>query len=486
MCTNVQDSIVITKLILTFAGKKKLQAMLSIKACVRIVSGLFIFLSAFPNLYSRNIFQDTTNIYLLMDVNRPLQDSIITSRFLQRPVIDLNYPDTTIFDRNFLPLVYEGNVWDSCSFIPAMPHPYNSVLNIADYMPKLFSDREKRGGYYTRFYRDIVRNDMDLIKYTVDVFPDEVERVVEIKPDILHNLFAIEYDSEKIKKPEQPTRYVPKRKYWSFGGSSVIQVSQSHISENWYKGGTDNFNLLSVQKLTMKYQKETVEFNSSFEWKLNLYNYKYRTKEENDEKNRLRIGEEQFRIYSNFSLKAINNWSYSSNIEIKTQFIQNFSETNVLQNSFLSPLYINMGVLGMKFAKNKKLNDKGKQFNVSADISPLSVQYVYVMDDEVKETRFGIKEGKSSMTDFGSSINSTFSFNLTKSIRFSSRFKYFTNYDKVLIESENEVNLPLNRYFSTRIYCYLRFDDTKGLTKDSKLGRVQLNELLSFGFNYTW
>ena len=57
-----------------------------------------------------------------------------------------------------------------------------------------------------------------------------------------------------------------------------------------------------------------------------------------------------------------------------------------------------------------------------------------------------------------------------------------TNYELVQGDWENTFDFILNRFFSTRLFVHLRYDDALALNKD--LGHFQLKELLSFGFNY--
>ena len=64
----------------------------------------------------------------------------------------------------------------------------------------------------------------------------------------------------------------------------------------------------------------------------------------------------------------------------------------------------------------------------------------------------------------------------------SCRLFYFTNYDHVQGDMENTFDFILNRFFSTRLFVHLRYDDARALNKD--FGHFQLKELLSFGFNY--
>jgi hypothetical protein len=147
-----------------------------------------------------------------------------------------------------------------------------------------------------------------------------------------------------------------------------------------------------------------------------------------------------------------------------------------------------MGVFGIKYQLNKTSErDKNRKINLAVDVSPFSLQYTWVSDSAVlKQNRYGIPADKNFLLDIGSTMNAKIVVNFSKQITFSSRLKYFTNYEKVIFEAENELNLSLNRYFSTRFYLYGRFDDTQKNKRDDRLGYVQLNEVLSFGFNYTW
>lgn len=399
-------------------------------------------------------------------------------------IIDIvvSYPDTFIFKSDRLPIVFNGNQWDSISFMPEPLIKENKTMFPETLITnRMFEDVDKKNKFYTSTYRSILHNDLDMIKYNLYEFPEDKELIGEISPNIFQSLFAIDYDAEQ-EKLDRPEKFHPKRKYWFINGNHLIQFSQNYISDNWYKGGTKNLNLLNVQSITVNYRKGKVQFNNLLEWKLSLFT------NSNDTLRDVKFGEDLIRIYSDFGIHAINNWYYSTNIEIKTQLFQNFKEnTNDMISAPFSPLIVKMGILGMKYQVEKKSKKvKDRVFNVSADISPLSIQYTYVGNDRVDETRFGVKAGSKAVTDLGSTINSKFVMKFNKNVTFSSRFSFFTNYDKVIMESENELNMPINRYFSTRLYVFARFDDSEGIVKDNKLGYFQLNELLSFGFNFKW
>lgn len=390
-------------------------------------------------------------------------------------------------DIYLLPLVFDGKFPVDVS----LTLPVDTILNkqtswgerqefLSIYNPA----EEYIGNLRKQAYRDYVRNHPNRIKYSYSDFPKEAEKIEEIKPN---NLFDILFEAEPyFKKPalEKTTRYVPKRKYWILGGSSFLQFSQNKFSDNWYSGGVGNLNLVSVQKFTANYQKGKLQWNNYIEWKLSFYT------NPNDSLRNFRLGDDMVRTYSDMGLKAFNDkFFYSSNLEIKTKLMKSYKENTMdYTSAFASPLQINMGILGMKYQLNKtSKKDKYKKVDLSVDVSPLSLQYTWVSDDKVLEqNRYGIEKNETYLLDLGSTMNAKLVWHINRQVSFSSRFKYFSNYEKSIAESENELNISLNRFFSTRFYLYGRFDDTDGIKKDDKLGYIQLNELFSFGFNYKW
>jgi hypothetical protein len=383
----------------------------------------------------------------------------------------------------FLPVVFDGKFMDDMSL--KLPVLVNNNVNIF-FTPdtiyiqsegKRFVDRLRR-----KAYRNLLRNHIELVKYKASDFPDNVERITEVKPDPLTKTFKTEYDPD-YNNVDLPGIFKPKKIYWIRGGSNLVQFSQNYISENWYKGGVGNLNLISVHNYTANYKKDNIQFNNFIEWKLSFHT------NPNDTLRSFKIGDDLLRYYGDFGIRAFqDHWSYSTNVEIKTQLFKNYKEnSDEIISSFTSPLIINVGLLGMKYQLDKDfVKNKYKKLSLSTDISLLSAQYTHVSNKIIDETRFGIEEGKNHLLDLGSTINAKLVINFNREISYTSRFKLFTNYEKVIIESENELNLSLSRYFSTRLYFYPRFDDSPGIVKDAKLGYFQISEVLSFGFNFKW
>lgn len=76
-------------------------------------------------------------------------------------------------------------------------------------------------------------------------------------------------------------------------------------------------------------------------------------------------------------------------------------------------------------------------------------------------------------------------FQFSRNIIWYSRLYYMTDYKRIQGEFENRLNMAISRFFSTIISLNLRYDD--GIAKNEDFDSyLQINELLSFGFNYKW
>ena len=64
-----------------------------------------------------------------------------------------------------------------------------------------------------------------------------------------------------------------------------------------------------------------------------------------------------------------------------------------------------------------------------------------------------------------------------------SRFYAYTTYHKFELEWENTLTFNFNRYISTKLFLYPRFDDSAKRVND--LSYLQFKEYLSVGFSYS-
>jgi len=392
------------------------------------------------------------------------------------------YRDKFTLYSPFLPIIFDGNHLDlTDSLKPKCPLEKYEIRPLIISKNNIFTEINNKNTFNRNTYKYLIKNNLKQIKYTTADFEGKSETIEAISSNVFQHIFKVDSDIENnsIAKPE---RFHPKRKYWISNGNHKIQLSQNFMTENWYKGGGRYLNLINRHDMSFNYKKDKFQANNLIEWRLNLYT------NPNDTIHQYRFGEDLIRTYSNFGIQAFNNWYYSLFVEIKTQAFKNFQENSEKAiSSVLSPIFVNIGLLGMRYQIDKTFPKvKGRKISFNTEISPLSIEYKAVFNKDIDPTRFGIMEGSRHLINYGSTVNAKLIYNINRGVNITTRFYYFTNYEKVTAELENTLNFPINRYFSTSLYLFFRFDDNPQLKKEKNLGYFQLNELLSFGFNYTW
>jgi hypothetical protein len=416
---------------------------------------------------------------------------------LRRQLNDYFYPplsagvasDTLILPYLALPVVYMDDRIGNLAPLPTISFTPDFVP-LADRLQtgRFFSDLQGRKQVIDSAYIYIIDHRPDLVRYTISDISGPVEQITELERTELRDVFKIEYDinQDAISHPE---RYQPKRKYWIWKGTHYLQFAQQDNSGNWSdttrtwsEKGLGAMNLISVQGISGKYSKNKIVINHSTEWRLNLAN------SQNDSLRAVKIVEDRLRSYTDFGVSAFKHWYYSSNLELTTPVLLNHRENTMdTLSSFLSPLKINLGI-GMKYQLDKTYPKvRGKRLSFAADISALSLQYVYVRDHIANPAQYikdPTKDRDLYQLDFGSTINSTLTYFFNKYVSLVSRFKYFTTYSKSSYEFENTLNMPINRYLSMRLYLYLTYDDTRVWIPT--FGHFVINESMGLTFNYTW
>ena len=278
---------------------------------------------------------------------------------------------------------------------------------------------------------------------------------------------------------DQLTMEEIQRKYWIPGFESSVQFSQNYISDNWNKGGASNLNLQMRNYLSLLYQRERVRWLNELESKLGLY----RTGEETNG-DRYRINEDLLRLHSNYGIKFNKRWSYTLDGELRTQLFDIHSGDNkVLQSAPFAPLRTNLG-LGLLYTYSKKSKQVyGRSFSVNFNIAPLSHNWRWSHRDDIDLARHGLTKDKLSVHTFGSTMRGVMQWNINMDVSWTSRVYFNTSYKNVEAEWENTLVMRISRYFSTRVNVQLRFDDNEAPSSQWNK-HLQINELLSVGFNY--
>lgn len=276
--------------------------------------------------------------------------------------------------------------------------------------------------------------------------------------------------------PEEPLEImVEKPNFWTFSGDYYLQFLQNFVSENWYKGGESNYSMLASTTLQANYNnKQKLKFENKLELKLGFQTSR------GDTLHNFKTSEDLIRYTGKLGLQATKNWYYTFQLIASTQFMRGYKSNDPkVYSDILSPLNMNFS-LGMSY-NVKALNDR---LTGSIQLAPLAYNFRYV-GRKALATQNGLDEGKHTMNDFGSECTFDLTWQISELIKWKTRLYGYTTYERMEMEWENTVTFQFNKYISSNLFFYPRFDDgTSG--RDESLGYWQFKEYMSIGFAYSF
>ncbi|MCI5915948.1 MAG: DUF3078 domain-containing protein [Bacteroidales bacterium] len=299
----------------------------------------------------------------------------------------------------------------------------------------------------------------------------------EIKTPIKHKV-ELSKDEDMLleEKTDMPLHLVvEKPNFWSFSGDYYLQFLQNYISGNWYKGGESNYSMVASATLQANYNnKQKVKFENKLELKLGFQTSR------GDTLHSFKTSEDLIRYTGKLGLQASKNWYYTLQLVAYTQFLRGYKSNDpYVYSDLMSPFNSNLSI-GMSYnvdAFDHKL--KG-----SIQMAPLAYNFRYVSRKELGP-RYGIDEGKHVKHDFGSECTFDLTWQLSELIKWKTRLYGYTTYERAEIEWENTISFQFNKYISSNIFIYPRFDDGTS-TRDDHHGYWQFKEYASIGFAYSF
>ena len=464
-------------------AKEELDKITDIRTAIAKLNSQF----ASPFTPKAQVSEDNL-LRLIEKINEPQmsEEALYWARLVKDYTIEIpdgtTFNDLMIVDPMFLPLVFRGDFFPKETVLYDFywdKEPITAYSNIYPLDSTLFEDEIGKEALREKAYRYLERNHPTNFKYaSSDLISDipESKKIKSRRPiDILRAINDADFDSVAALET-----FVPKIKYWRPHFESAIQFSQNYISPNWHKGGEGNMNLFTRNYFSYNYNRDKIQIVNELEWKASFYTAP------KDTINAYRIGDDMIRLHSNVGYKAFSKWFYTFDGEFRTQMFSNrATNSESILAGFLAPFNITIG-LGMKYelTRDSKI-DKHRKLFLSVNLAPLSLNYMYSRKDDIDLPRHGFKDGKHYQTKMGSDIKAKLVYNINRNLTWQSNFNYFTSYDRITAEFENTFNIAISRFFSTRIYLNLRYDDGVDL-KDDYDSYIQINEILSFGFNYKW
>lgn len=274
---------------------------------------------------------------------------------------------------------------------------------------------------------------------------------------------------EEYTSPNSLELFVRRPNFWKFRGGFSLQFMQYHVSENWHKGGEDHNSLLAGVNLEANYDnKQKVTFNNKLEMKLGFQS------SNTDTQHRYKTNADLLRMTNKLGLRATKRWYYTLMLQSWTQFYPGHKANDAkVHSDFMSP-FESVFSIGMDYKISRK------NFEINATLSPIAISFKYV-DRLHLATRYGLEKEKHSKVDLGSTFTIGSKWNITKDIQWMTRLYYFSSYKRVQAEWENTLSLKVNKYLSSKIFLYPRFDDGAGRKAD--VSYFQFNEYLSVGLD---
>lgn len=311
----------------------------------------------------------------------------------------------------------------------------------------------------------------DELKASQSVSEEAIKKVSgEAKLNVPNTVANVQIENNQ---PQVATdMVVQKPDFWKTKGSFSTQMTESYFSPNWYQGGTNNLNVLSMLTLEANYNnKQKVQWDNKLDARLGFYQNQGEDMQSN---------QDLLRLTSKLNLKAIRNWNYTIEAQGNTQMMNHYDKSvdpRALKSRFLAPADASL-TIGMDFKKSFKNG------SISIYPGPLSYKMTYVTVKSLAPN-YGIEEGKRMRNDLGSKLEINFDYKITNNISYKTRFYYFTGrYEYVQMDWENTINFQVSKYISTKLFFHTRYDDLVAPVENWKY--YQFKQYLMLGLNYAW
>ena len=388
-------------------------------------------------------------IQAYIDSLKSLKDSVFTRKM---PKVQRGQRLRRNDMRLFLPLTYYGNVAEGLFTRDRKESPILSELMHL---------------YLTR---------PDLVEGTDRMVQQQQTKLDDIKAPIHHDPTLVEKVAERPVEPTNvPVEVLVKRpNFWTFSGDYALQFLQNYVSGNWYKGGESSYSALASLVMQANYNnKQKVKWENRLELKYGMQNSR------SDSLHSFKSTEDLIRLTSKLGLQATKRWYYTVQFIGNTQFSHSYrSNDPKIYSAFAAPLNINLSV-GMDYSVDWMNHRLKGNFH----LAPLAYNMKYTRMLELTR-RLGIKDGNHFLHDFGSEFTVDLEWQLMESLTWKTRLYGYSTYKRTELEWENTFTFRFNRYISSRVFIYPRFDD--GVSRDDHYAFWQLKEFASIGFQYSF
>ena len=392
-------------------------------------------------------FTDKAQAYI--DSLRLLKDSILVRKVSK---VRHEYKFRRDGLRLFMPLTYYDNVAESLFTRDRKENPIHSEL------------------------MHLYLTHPDLVEGTDRMVQQQQTKLNDIKTPIHHDVTLVEKVAERPIEPvTAPVEIMVTRpNFWTFSGDYSLQFLQNYVSGNWYKGGESNYSALASLVMQANYNnKQKVKWENRLELKYGLQSSR------SDSLHSFKSTEDLIRLTSKLGLQATKRWYYTVQFIGNTQFSHSYrSNDPKIYSAFAAPLNLNLSI-GMDYSVDWLDHRLKGNFH----LAPLAYNMKYTRMLELTN-RLGMEDGRHFLHDFGSEFTVDLEWNLMEMLTWKTRLYGYSTYKRTELEWENTFTFRFNRYISSQVFIYPRFDD--GVSRDNHYAFWQFKEFGSIGFQYSF
>lgn len=282
--------------------------------------------------------------------------------------------------------------------------------------------------------------------------------------------------------PEISYEPVTPPKFWTNGMLTELGFSQVSLT-NWAAGGSGSVALNSYVNAHANYAKGSMFWDNRIQLSYGfIQSYEEGYKKSSD----------KIVIDSKWGYRAISKFYFSANFNFRSQFSPGF-DGNGKVSKFLAPAYTSLG-LGIDY---KPGNGK----DISINFAPFTGNLVIVTDSLLR-AKYGNAPNKATRWELGAQLKATVSKEIIKNLKVNSYLTLFSDYlnkpKNMQVNWDLQLTYKLNKYMQAGIRTNLIYDDnilfatdrkfinTKGEEEVIMQPRVQLQEVFSLNFAYTF
>lgn len=300
---------------------------------------------------------------------------------------------------------------------------------------------------------------------------------VEKVDDILNNELEVKQAKDIDDNIVDIGLKVEKPNFWKFTGKASLQFTQNYFSDNWYKGGNNNQNLLASLILQANYDdQKRLSWENKLEMRLGFMTTP------SDTCHKFLTSNDKLNLYSKLGLKAKKAWFYTATAEANTQFMPGYRSNNRLKfSNFLAPFDVYFSI-GMDFKPSLK---NGNTFSLA--LLPFSYKMRWLNDKDDNIHRVYNMVDEDITHDFGSKLEMNCKFQIAKDFFWKLRLYCYSAYDYVEAEWENSFTYAFSKYINAEVFTLWRFDDNRDRKYyDEHLGYFQFKEYFTLGLTYAF